>query len=274
MFFKKQKKISASTLIDLKHYIDRFFYPQTTRKELHRLEEAPLAKDRVFSAPLKKQNIPPVIEEDTAAAPPLSAPAIEEDAAAAPPLSAPATEKDAAVPPPLSAPATEKDAAVPPPLSAPYSKPSPPSVYAPQAVPKAAPRKSILFGKTKTAAYAPSLQDALGQIDESFSEMLLRKIDEKHLTDAQCYKKAQIDRKLFSKIRSQRDYRPCKPTAISFALALELSLTETHDLLLKAGYALSHSNKADIIVEYFIIHGIYDKFLVNEALYEFDQPLL
>ena len=230
MFFKKQKKISASTLIDLKHYIDRFFYPQTTRKELHRLEEAPLAKDRVFSAPLKKQNIPPVIEEDTAA--------------------------------------------VPPPLSAPYSKPSPPSVYAPQAVPKAAPRKSILFGKTKTAAYAPSLQDALGQIDESFSEMLLRKIDEKHLTDAQCYKKAQIDRKLFSKIRSQRDYRPSKPTAISFALALELSLTETHDLLLKAGYALSHSNKADIIVEYFIIHGIYDKFLVNEALYEFDQPLL
>ena len=163
MFFKKQKKISASTLIDLKHYIDRFFYPQTTRKELHRLEEASLAKDRVFSAPLKKQNIPPVIEEDTAAAPPLSAPAIEEDAAAAPPLSAPATEKDAAVPPPLSAP---------------YSKPSPPSVYAPQAVPKAAPRKSILFGKTKTAAYAPSLQDALGQIDESFSEMLLRKIDE------------------------------------------------------------------------------------------------
>ena len=229
MFFKKQKKISASTLIDLKHYIDRFFYPQTTRKELHRLEEASLAKDRVFSAPLKKQNIPPVIEEDTAAAPPLSAP---------------------------------------------YSKPSPPSVYAPQAVPKAAPRKSILFGKTKTAAYAPSLQDALGQIDESFSEMLLRKIDEKHLTDAQCYKKAQIDRKLFSKIRSQRDYRPSKPTAISFALALELSLTETHDLLLKAGYALSHSNKADIIVEYFIIHGIYDKFLVNEALYEFDQPLL
>ena len=244
MFFKKQKKISASTLIDLKHYIDRFFHPQTARKELHRLEEASLAKDRVFSAPLTKPNIPPVIEEDAAAAPPLSAPA------------------------------TEKDAAVPPPLSAPYCKPSSPSAYAPQAVPKAAPRKSILFGKTKTAAYAPSLQDALGQIDESFSEMLLRKIDEKHLTDAQCYKKAQIDRKLFSKIRSQRDYRPSKPTAISFALALELSLTETHDLLLKAGYALSHSNKADIIVEYFIIHGIYDKFLVNEALYEFDQPLL
>ena len=118
------------------------------------------------------------------------------------------------------------------------------------------------------------LHEALETIDESFSEMLLRKIDERHMTDAQCYKKAQIDRKLFSKIRSQRDYRPSKQTAISFALALELSLDETRDLLMKAGYALSRSSKADIIVEYFILHGIFDKFLVNEALYEFDQTLL
>lgn len=125
-----------------------------------------------------------------------------------------------------------------------------------------------------SAAAPYSLKEALGRIDESFSDMLMRKIDEKYMTDAQCYKKAQIDRKLFSKIRSQRDYRPSKQTAISFALALELSLDETRDLLLKAGYALSHSSKADIIVEYFIIHGIYDKFQVNEALYEFDQTLL
>ena len=94
------------------------------------------------------------------------------------------------------------------------------------------------------------------------------------MSDAQCYKKAQIDRKLFSKIRSQDDYRPSKQTAISFALALELDLDETNDLLMKAGYTLSKSSKADVIVEYFIIHSIYDKFLVNEALYEFDQPLL
>ena len=121
---------------------------------------------------------------------------------------------------------------------------------------------------------AASLSDALNHLDESFSEMLFRKSDEKHITDTQCYKKAQIDRKLFSKIRGRRDYRPSKQTVISFALALELSLEETREMLMKAGYALSHSSKADIIVEYFILHGIYDKFQINEALYEFDQTLL
>ena len=119
-----------------------------------------------------------------------------------------------------------------------------------------------------------SLSDLLDEIDDTFSEALLRLIDAKGKTDPEVYKKANIDRKLFSKIRNNPQYQPSKTTALAFAVALELNLDETRDFIGRAGFAISHSSKLDIIVEYFIKRGEYDIFLINDTLFSFNQPLL
>ena len=114
----------------------------------------------------------------------------------------------------------------------------------------------------------------LDSIDESFSTTLLALIDRKGLADTDVYKRAHMSRQLFSRIRSDASYRPAKKTVLALSIAMELTLDEMRDLLARAGFALSRSSKRDVIVEYFVTNGIYDLFVINEALYEFDQPLI
>lgn len=117
------------------------------------------------------------------------------------------------------------------------------------------------------------LDEALRMRDESFSEMLFRKIDELGLTDSECYRRAGIDRRHFSKLRSG-GYHPGKNTVLALAIALRLPRDEMDEMLSKAGYALSRSSRADIIVDYYTGNGCYDIDVINEALFYYDERLL
>ena len=124
------------------------------------------------------------------------------------------------------------------------------------------------------AAKAMSLEDMLKQADAGFTETLLKLIDQTGKKDSEIYKKANISKQHFSKIRNNPEYKPTKPTAIALALALELDLDATRDLIGRAGYALTSSSKFDLIIRYFIEQGNYNVVEINMALYEFDQNLL
>ena len=124
------------------------------------------------------------------------------------------------------------------------------------------------------APKAASLEEILRQEDAGFTEILLRRIDESGKKDSEIYKKANISKQHFSKIRNTPHYKPTKPTALALALALELSLEDTKDLIGRAGFALTNSSKFDLIIRYFIEEGHYDIVDINIVLYRFDQPLL
>lgn len=119
-----------------------------------------------------------------------------------------------------------------------------------------------------------SLDDVMKNLSETWSESLLRMITEKGYNDTEVYKRANVDRKLFSKIRSNKDYQPKKTTAVAFALALRLNLDETKDFIARAGYAFSPSSKFDLIIEYFIENEVYDFMTINLALFEHEEPLI
>ena len=136
----------------------------------------------------------------------------------------------------------------------------------------ASPEQSVHASEAPIAA--PDWDSILKKTDKGFSETLLDLIDKRGMTDAQCYKKANIDRKLFNKIKNLPDYRPGKSTVAALAIALRLPLEEMKEMLMKAGFSFTHSSKFDLIVEYFIVRGNYDIFEINAALFKYGQPIL
>lgn len=134
-------------------------------------------------------------------------------------------------------------------------------------------KTKIKKGMSSTMSVNRNIDNLMDQLEETFSQRLLRMIDERGMTDSEAYTKAYVDRRHFSKIRKDVNYVPNKKTVLAFTIALELSLDEAKDLLASAGFALSRSSKTDIIVAYFLQNKIYDMFEINDVLDAYGQPV-
>lgn len=151
------------------------------------------------------------------------------------------------------------------------------------AMPMEAPKRRSSPRRAKLAEVAEDVREMASSMDlsawikkqdDTFAVTLLKLIDQKGMTEVQCYKKANVSKKTFWKINNDPKYRPSKATVLAFAIALELDLPQTEQLLKTVGFSLSHSSTFDMIIEFYITRGIYDIFEINSALYQYDQICL
>lgn len=256
VFDRNAVRLSEKLFADVQHYVDTYYVPEPRR----RWEQ----ESQWLSEEKKAAWMP----ENTFAAPSMSCPISDEKENAM----APEMMYDAAMvqmPETVLLPDKERLTK----QAGPTAKIGKKGGFRPQTMPAPASLGTISKDAVPFKSQR-SLQDLLARSRETFSEMLLRLIDEKGYTDVEVYKRANMDRKLFSKIRSNKDYHPKKATVFALAIALRLSVDEATDLLRKAGYTFSDNYKQDIIVRYFLERGEYDMFTINETLFCFEEPLL